>query len=159
MAPGDAYRLEREGKLAAFVGLGEGHAIGTDLSLVESFHSMGVRCLTLCRDADNPICASIADWTGNGDKGLSEFGQSVVAECNRAGMMIDVGGCSEGSLEDILDASRAPVLASRSAARVRCYKPKDPALGAIRSSAVKGGVVLVNLAPGASRRSDDLGSG
>jgi membrane dipeptidase len=147
LSSGDAYRLEKEGKLAAFIGLGNGYAIGTDLSLIESYHAKGVRSLTLCGDADNEICDSATDRTHPGDSGLSGFGRQVVMECNRVGMIIDVFHCSEKSFFDVLAVSRAPVIVSHSAARVLCDRPENMTDAMIRALAEKGGVILICFIP------------
>jgi len=147
LSPGDAYRFEKEGKLAAFIGLGNGYAIGTDLSLIESYHAKGVRYLTLCGDADNEICDSATDRAHPEDSGLSDFGRQVVMECNRVGMIIDVCHCSEKSFFDVLGVSRAPVIVSHSAARALCDHPENMTDVMIRALGGKGGVILVCFVP------------
>jgi membrane dipeptidase len=147
LSPEDAYRFEKEGKLAAFIGLGNGYAIGTDLSLIESYHANGVRYLTLCGDADNEICDSATDRVHSEDSGLSDFGRQVVMECNRVGMIIDVSHCSEKSFFDVLGVSRAPVIVSHSAARALCDRPDNMTDAMIRALAEKGGVIQVCFVP------------
>jgi membrane dipeptidase len=147
LSPGDAYRLEKEGKLAAFIGLGNGYAVGTDLSLIESYHAKGVRYMTLCGDADNEICDSATDKAHSVDSGLSDFGRKVVIECNRVGMIIDVSHCSEKSLFDVLAVSRSPVIASHSAARALCDRPENMTDGMIRALVERGGVIQVCFIP------------
>ncbi|MCJ7487164.1 MAG: dipeptidase [Candidatus Aminicenantes bacterium] len=147
LSSGDAYRLEKEGKLAAFIGLGNGYAIGTDLSLIEWYHAKGVSYLTLCGDADNEICDSATDRAHPEDSGLSGFGHRVVMECNRVGMIIDVSHCSEKSFFDVLSVSRAPVIVSHSAARALCDRPDNMSDAMIRALAEKGGVAQVCFVP------------
>lgn len=147
LSPGDAYRFEKEGKLAAFVGLGNGYAIGTDLSLIESYHATGVRYLTLCGDADNEICDSATDRAHSEDSGLSDFGRQVVLECNRVGMIIDVSHCSEKSFFDVLGVSRAPVIVSHSAVSALCDRPDNVTDAMIRALEEKGGVILICFVP------------
>ena len=107
-APQDAYRLEKEGRHAAYIGLENGYALGTDLSLVSEYYKEGVRYLTLCGDSSNAICDSAFDRSGAQDSGLSDLGRRVVAECNRVGMIIDVAGCSERSVFDGPSTRAAP---------------------------------------------------
>jgi membrane dipeptidase len=147
LSSGDAYRFEKEEKLAAFIGLGNGYAIGTDLSLIESYHAKGVSYLTLCGDADNEICDSATDRAHPEDSGLSGFGRRVVMECNRVGMIIDVSHCSEKSFFDVLSVSRAPVIVSHSAARALCDRPDNMSDAMIRALAEKGGVAQVCFVP------------
>jgi len=146
-APQDAYRLEKEGRHAAYIGLENGYALGTDLSLVSEYHKEGVRYLALCGNSSNAICDSVFDQSGSEDGGLSDFGRRVVTECNRVGMIIDVAGCSERSVFEALDASRAPVIVSRMAARALCGRPENFTDEMIRAVAKRGGVIMVSFEP------------
>jgi len=149
LAPEDAYGLEKEGRRTIFLGLGNGEAIGTDLTLLPAFYEQGVRFLKLRGDSGNAICE---------ERGLSELGKKVVAECNRLGLVIDVGGCSARSIADVLAASQAPVVCSPGAARALCDVPGNLDEAAIVAIARAGGVVLVPfearrlVPPGAARR-------
>jgi membrane dipeptidase len=158
LVPDDAYRLEKQGRRTAFIGLASGDAIGTDLALLSAFHARGVRLLALCDGSDNAVCDSALDQTDPEDRGLSAFGRAVVAECNRLGLLIDVAGCSERSRLDVLAASRAPVLCSRGAARALSDAPGSLSDRMIEAIAARGGVVAVTfdparlLPPGTARR-------
>jgi len=143
LVPADAYRLKREGKLTAFLGIENGYAIGKDLSLVEEYFKKGVRYITLCHSADNDICDSSTDRREPEDNGLSEFGRAVVAECNRLGIMVDVSHASDKSFFDILEASRAPVIASHSSARTLSDNPRNLSDDMLRALAGNGGVVQI----------------
>jgi membrane dipeptidase len=148
LSPEDAYRLEKEGKLAAFMGLGNAYALGTDLSLIEAFHGLGVRYLTLCGDSDNQVCDVATDHRdAPEDGGLSEFGRRVVAECNRVGMMIDLAGASERSFYDVLRSTRAPVIVSHAAARALRDHPRNLSDEMLRALAKNGGVVHISFSP------------
>jgi membrane dipeptidase len=147
LTPADAYQLEKEGRIAAYIGLGSGEAIGADISLIRSYHARGVRILSLCSGTDNLICDSA---TGRGDpqgRGLTDFGRRVVAECNRVGVLIDVAGCSEKSFFDVLEVSRSPVIMTRAAARALYDRPDNPSDEMIRAIAEKGGAVFICLIP------------
>jgi len=139
--PADAYRLKKEGKLAAFIGMENGYPIGTDLSLVEAFADRGVRYITLCHSSDNQICDSGTDRRDPEDKGLSDFGRKVVEACNRRGIMVDVSHISDKSFFDVLQATRAPVLASHSCCRALCDSPRNLTDDMIRALARNGGVL------------------
>ena len=147
LSPDDAYRLEKEEKLTAFIGLENGYAIGTDLLLIADYHAKGVRCLTLCGEADNAICDSATDPANPEDRGLSDFGRMVVAECNRVGMIIDVAHCSARSFSNVLALSRAPVIVSHSAARALCDHPENLTDMMIRALAETGGVIQISFDP------------
>ena len=141
--PQGARRLKKEGKLTAFIGLENGYPIGRDLSLIELFYKNGVRYITLCHSSDNDICDSSTDRRDAQDKGLSDFGRQVVAECNRLGMIIDISHASEKSISDILAVTKAPIIASHSSARAVCDNPRNLTDDQLRALAKNGGVVQI----------------
>ncbi len=140
-SPEDAGRLKKEGRLAAFIGVENGYPIGDDLTMVEALAGRGVRYITLCHSSDNQICDSSTDRRAPEDKGLSEFGKKVVAECNRLGIMIDVSHMSDQSFADVVKASRAPVIATHSCCRELCDNPRNLSDEMIRTLAKNGGVL------------------
>jgi membrane dipeptidase len=141
VTPADAYRIKAAGKRVAFIGMENGYPLGTDLGLVEAYAKKGVRYITLCHSADNQICDSGTDRRNPEDKGLSEFGRRVVAECNRTGIMVDVSHMSDKSFFDVLAASRAPIFASHSCCRALCDNPRNLTDEMIKALAKKGGVL------------------
>ncbi len=141
--PEDAYRLEKEGKRAAYIGIENGYAIGKDLSLVSRFYDRGVRYITLCHGGDNDICDSSTDRENPEDNGLSEFGREVVAECNRLGIMVDVSHISDRSFFDVLQASKAPVIASHSSVRALCDHPRNLSDEMLKALAENDGVIQI----------------
>jgi len=141
--PEGARRLKKEGKLTAFIGLENGYPLGRDLSLIEFFYKKGVRYITLCHSSDNDICDSSTDRRDPQDKGLSEFGRQVVAECNRAGMMVDISHASERSFFDVLAVAKAPIIASHSSARAICDNPRNLTDEELRALAKNGGVIQI----------------
>jgi membrane dipeptidase len=141
LVPDDAYRLKKEGKLTAFLGIENGYPVGQDLSLVEYFGNKGVRYITLCHSSDNDICDSSTDRLEPEDKGLSAFGRKVVAECNRLGIMVDVSHASDKSFSDILAVTKAPVIASHSSCRAICDNPRNLSDDMLRALAKNGGVI------------------
>jgi len=141
--PAGARRLKKEGKLTAFIGLENGYPIGRDLSLVKLFHDNGVRYITLCHSSDNDICDSSTDRRDPEDKGLSDFGREVVAECNRLGMIVDISHASEKTFYDVLAASKAPIIASHSSARAVCDHPRNLTDDQLRALAGNGGVIQI----------------
>jgi len=141
--PQGARRLKQEGKLTAFIGLENGYPIGRDLALVKVFHDKGVRYITLCHSSDNDICDSSTDRRNPEDKGLSDFGRQVVAECNRLGMIIDISHASVKSISDVLAVSRAPIIASHSSARAISDNPRNLTDDQLRALARNGGVAQI----------------
>ncbi|MCB8963460.1 MAG: membrane dipeptidase [Bacteroidales bacterium] len=139
--PDDVYRLKKEGKRAIYMGVENGYPIGEDLSQLQVFYNLGARYMTLCHTRNNQICDSSTDPDSLQDKGLSEFGRSVVAEMNRMGMIIDVSHISDKSFYDVLELSRVPVFASHSCARAVCHNPRNLDDAMLRALAQKGGVI------------------
>lgn len=141
--PEDAYRLEKEGKQAAFIGMENGYPIGKDLSMLREYYKKGIRYLTLCHSQDNDICDSSTDRDNPEDNGLSDFGKEVVAECNRLGIMIDVSHVSDKSFFDILEMTKAPVIASHSCVRALCDHPRNLSDEMLKALASNGGVIQI----------------
>ena len=141
--PADALRLKKEGKRAAFIGIENGYPIGEDLSFVGTLAARGARYITLCHSSDNQICDSGTDRKSPEDRGLSEFGKKVVAECNRLGIMVDVSHMSDKSFADVLAAAKAPVFASHSCCRSLCDNPRNLTDDMIRALAKNGGVLQI----------------
>lgn len=143
--PEDAYLLEKEGKRAAFIGMENGYPIGKDLSLVEGYFKKGIRYITLCHSQDNDICDSSTDRKNPEDNGLSAFGEEVVKECNRLGIMVDVSHISDQSFFDVLKRTRAPVIASHSSVRALCDHPRNLSDDMLEALAENGGVIQICL--------------
>jgi membrane dipeptidase len=144
-APEDAYRLEKEGKRAAFIGMENGYPIGKDISLVQKYFEKGVRYITLCHSQDNDICDSSTDSKNPEDNGLSAFGEEVVKECNRLGIMVDVSHISDQSFLDVLEVTAAPVIASHSSVRALCDHPRNISDDMLQVLAENGGVIQICL--------------
>ncbi len=142
-SPEDAYRLEKEGKVAAFIGMENGYTLGKDLSLVEEYYDRGIRYITLCHSGDNDICDSSTDRRNPEDKGLSDFGREVVAECNRLGIMVDVSHVSDKSFFDVLEVTKAPVIASHSSVRTLCDHPRNFSDEMLKALASNNGVIQI----------------
>lgn len=143
LSPEDAYRLKKNGKIAAFIGVENGYPVAKDITRVKKFYDLGARYITLCHSANNDICDSSTDLAGPENNGLSEFGKEVVKEMNRLGMMIDVSHISDKSFYDVIKASNAPVIASHSSCRALCSSPRnltDDMLVALKSN---GGVIQI----------------
>ncbi len=142
-SPEDAYRLEKEGKRAAFIGMENGYPIGTDVSLVKEYYDRGVRYITLCHGGDNDICDSATDRRNPEDYGLSDFGKEVVAECNRLGIMVDLSHASDKTFFDVMEVTKAPVIASHSSVRALCDHPRNLTDEMIKALASNEGVVQI----------------
>lgn len=140
-SPDEALRLKDEGKIAIFLGIENGYAIGNDLTLIGNFYNRGARYITLCHTRNNDICDSSTDTTEH--HGLSDFGRHVVQEMNRQGMMIDVSHISDSGFYDVLQVSSQPVIASHSSARAICDHARNMSDDMLLKLAENGGVVQV----------------
>jgi membrane dipeptidase len=145
LTPDDAYRLKAEGKVVVFIGIENGYAIGKDLSRVEEYYGLGARYITLCHSANNDICDSSTDPQGPEHNGLSAFGEEVVKEMNRLGMIIDVSHLSDEAFYDVLQASKAPVIASHSSCRALCENPRNLNDDMLQALKKNGGVIQICL--------------
>ena len=141
--PKDAYDLEKEGKRAIFIGIENGYLIGNDLSRVEEFYDLGARYITLCHTKNNDICDSSTDKNGPEYGGLSPFGEKVVKEMNRLGIMVDISHVSDESFYDAIKLSKAPIIASHSSSRAICDSPRNLTDDMLLALADNGGVIQI----------------
>jgi membrane dipeptidase len=146
-SPEDVERAKREGKLGAAIGIENGYVIGKELRLIEEYHRLGARYMTLAHGANNDICDSSTDQNGPEHNGLSAFGRDVVRAMNRVGMMVDISHVSRDCMMQATALSTLPVIASHSSTRAFADVPRnldDDQLRAIRRN---GGVAqMVALA-------------
>ncbi len=118
----DVHRIAASGKKVAMIGIENGYPIGMDLSNVEKFYELGARYMSLSHNGHSQLCDSNTgeaedEWLHNG---VSELGKEVIKEMNRLGMMIDVSHPSKKSMQDMIELSKAPLIASHSSARALC---------------------------------------
>jgi membrane dipeptidase len=123
----DVERIVATGKRVYGLGIENGYAIGTDPSLVEHYYDLGTRYITLTHSGHNDIADSS---TPRGDPaeewgGLSPFGEQVVREMNRLGIMVDLSHVSDNTVRDVFALSAAPVIASHSGARALADVPRN----------------------------------
>lgn len=144
--PSDLYRLKQAGKKAIMLGIENGYAIGKDLSNVARFRKRGVVYMTLCHNGNNDICGSAR--YNDAQTGVTAFGEEVIREMNRTGMMVDLSHAGERSFYETLEISRQPVVCSHSSARAICDHPRNLTDEQLRAIARQGGVVQVCLYSG-----------
>ena len=147
-SPEDVERIVQADKRAIMIGIENGFAIGKDLSNVEKFYKLGVRYITLSHNGHNDICDSCNPRKKLGDKktehnGLSKFGEKVVSEMNRLGVMVDVSHLSVKSFYDVIKVSKAPVIASHSGCRALAEHPRDLNDEQLKALAKNGGVIQI----------------
>jgi membrane dipeptidase len=148
----DVERIHAAGKLVAAIGIENGFVIGRDLSLLADYYERGARYMTLAHNGHNDIADSAQPRSQLGDvaeehDGLSAFGERVVAEMNRLGMMVDVSHISKDAALDAMRVSRAPVIASHSSTasvQPHARNMDDETLLALRDN---GGVVQIVAFP------------
>lgn len=135
----DAYRLEKEGKRAIYIGIENGYPIGTNIVNIKEYYDYGARYITLCHTSNNDICDSSTDTAEH--NGLSDFGRQVVTKMNDLGMMIDISHVSDKSFYDVIELSNAPVIASHSCARNICANPRNITDDMLKKLAENEGVI------------------
>lgn len=135
----NAYKLEKQGKKALYIGLENGYPIGRDVKNVALFHQLGARYITLCHSRNNDICDSANDSTEH--NGVSAFGKEIIEEMNRLGVMVDVSHVSDKSFYDAISLSKTPVIASHSCVRALCDNPRNLSDDMLKALAKNGGVI------------------
>jgi membrane dipeptidase len=139
--PDDLTKARADGKVGIVLGC-EGAEPITDLSLLRSYHRLGLRVLTLTWHQRNAVGDGVSEPSRSG---LSHFGRSVVAEANRLGIVLDVSHAGSATLRDTLEASSVPVVASHSNARALCDHERNLTDEEIRAVAASGGLVGVTF--------------
>ena len=138
--------IKNDGKTISFiVGFEGGEAIERDLRHLRIFHRLGLRRLTLCWNNRNAIADGVRWQRSKG--GLTEFGVSVVEECNKLGILVDVSHITDAGFWDVIEVSKEPVIASHSNCRALCSHMRNLTDDMIKALADKGGVQGVNYVP------------
>jgi membrane dipeptidase len=147
----DIRRIAKRGKVAALMGIEGGHAIEDSLRTLRMFYKLGVRYMTLTHTNTNDWADSEADINNAAVKhhnGLTDFGREVVREMNRLGMMVDISHVADKTFFDVIETTRAPVIASHSSARAIANHTRNMTDDMLRAVAKNGGVVMVNFYDG-----------
>ncbi len=142
----DIRRIAGEGKLSALMGLEGGYAIDERLENVERYYRMGIRYMSPAWSVSTTWAGSSNDEVGQ-TRGLNEFGQQVIREMNRLGMMVDVSHVSDKTFWDIVRTSSRPIIATHSGCRAIANVPRNLDDEMIRAIARTGGVVCVLFYP------------
>ena len=132
------------------LGIENGLALGGDLQNLRHFAQRGIVYLTLCHNGDNDICDSARGC--NTHNGVSLFGEQVIREMNRLGIMVDMSHASEKSFYDALDISQQPIVCSHSSCRALCDHPRNLTDEQMQTLADEGGVMQITLYPGFLRK-------
>jgi membrane dipeptidase len=136
----------RSGRIASLMGMEGGHSIDCSLATLRAMYALGVRYLTLTHNDNVPWTDSATDEPRVG--GLSPFGEEVVREMNRLGMLVDLSHVSADAMRAALQVSGAPVIFSHSSARALCDVPRNVPDDVLAALAGNGGVCMVTFVPG-----------
>ena len=135
---------KRADKKSLMIGIENGLAIEDDLKNVEHFAKRGIVYITLCHNGDNQICDS-ARKSACTHGGVSPFGEQVIHEMNRLGLMVDLSHAGERSFYDALEISKTPIVCSHSNAKALCDVPRNLTDEQMKALAAKGGVCQITL--------------
>jgi len=141
--PDELWQNKCAGKKSIMLGIENGLALEGDLQNIRHFHERGIVYITLCHNGDNDICDSARGSQTHG--GVSAFGEKVIHEMNRLGIMVDLSHGHEKSFYDALDISETPIVCSHSSARALCDHPRNLTDDQMRALASKGGVCQITL--------------
>lgn len=142
----DVERIHRQGKIASLIGVEGGHSINNSLAAVRMLYRLGARYMTLTHTKNTDW----ADAAGDQSKcrGLTPFGEQVVAEMNRLGMLVDLSHVTDETMRAALRVTKSPVIFSHSSAYALCGHPRNVPDDVLRMTAGNGGVVMVCFLPG-----------
>jgi membrane dipeptidase len=143
---GDIERIHKAGKIASLVGMEGGYAMDNSLAVLRRLYGAGARYMTITHSKTLDWADSATDAPRHG--GLSKFGEEVVREMNRMGMLVDLSHVSAETMNDALDVSAAPVIFSHSSARALVAHPRNVPDDVLRRLAKNGGVAMVTFVPG-----------
>jgi len=142
----DVERIVKGGKIASLIGVEGGHAIENSIENLRRLHKLGAGYMTLTHSDTLAWADSATDKAEN--QGLNAFGEEVVREMNRLGMLVDLSHVSDETMKDALALSKAPIIYSHSSARAVADHPRnvpDDVLALVKQN---GGVVMVNFFSG-----------
>ena len=141
--PADLYANKQQGRKSIMLGIENGLALDGHLERLQHFAQRGIVYMTLCHNGDNDICDSArGNHTHNG---ISSFGQQVVREMNRLGILVDLSHAGEKSFYDALELSSQPIVCSHSSCRALCDHPRNLTDDQMRALAAKGGVMQITM--------------
>jgi membrane dipeptidase len=152
----DVERIVKAGKIASLIGIEGGVAIEDDLAMLRMFAHLGARYMTLTHNKTLAWADAATDDPRH--DGLTPFGERVVREMNRLGMLVDISHVSPATMADAIRVSQAPIIASHSSSRALADHPRNVPDAILKELRENGGVVMVNffsgfIVPEAARRS------
>jgi len=139
----DVVRIHAGGRIASLIGMEGGHSIANSLAVLRQMYALGARYMTLTHWSNTDWVDAATDAPEH--DGLSPFGEIVVKEMNRLGMLVDLSHVSSAAMHDVLDVTRAPVIFSHSGAAAINPHPRNVPDDVLRRIPANGGVVMVNF--------------
>jgi membrane dipeptidase len=141
----DVERAFRHGRIGSLLGMEGGHVLENSLGALRAYYRLGARYLTLTHNVTLDWADSAAQPSRHG--GLTRFGEEVVREMNRLGMLVDLSHVSPETMDDALRVSEAPVIFSHSSARALVDVARNVPDEVLRRLPANGGVVMVTFVP------------
>ena len=145
LTSGDIRRSFKQGKIGSLLGMEGGHAIENSLGALRAYYDLGARYMTLTHNVTLDWADAALDSVRH--NGLTVFGDSVVREMNRLGMLVDLSHVSPATMSDALNVTQAPVIFSHSAARALVDVGRNVPDSILRRLPANGGVVMVTFVP------------
>jgi membrane dipeptidase len=142
----DIERIHRQGKIASLIGMEGGHSINNSLAVLRMTYALGARYMTLTHTKNTDWADAAGDQPSH--HGLTPFGEEVVREMNRLGMMVDLSHVTDETMRAALKVSQAPVIFSHSSVQALCNSPRNVPDDVLAATARNGGVVMVCFLPG-----------
>jgi membrane dipeptidase len=142
----DIRRDFKQGKIGSLLGLEGGHAIEHSLAALREYYQLGARYMTLTHNVTLDWADAALDSAKH--NGMTPFGDSVVREMNRLGMLVDLAHVSPATMSDALNVSQAPVIFSHSAARALVDVPRNVPDSILRRVTTNGGIVMIPFVVG-----------
>ena len=133
----------KDGKIASMIGIEGGHSIDSSMGALRMFHRLGAGYMTLTHGTNVPWADASTD-TAQAD-GLTKFGEEVVREMNRLGMLVDLSHVAPATMHDALDVSEAPIIFSHSSSRAKCDHVRNVPDEVLKRLSQNGGVIMVTF--------------
>lgn len=148
LAPDDMLAAQATGKIGLFKAV-EGLVGVESVGHLRLLHAMGIRLVTLCHNETLPFIDSATDHPGRrpGNRPLSPFGESIIEEMERLGLIIDMAHVSPPAQHAVMDCAKGPVMISHANARALCDHPRNAPDDVIRRIAEGGGIVMATFVP------------
>lgn len=145
MTADDVVRIHKAGRIASLIGMEGGHSLDNSLAALRQLYNAGARYMTITHSANTDWADAATADPQHG--GLTRFGEEVIREMNRLGMLVDLSHVSPQTMKEAMAVSEAPVIFSHSSARALTDHPRDVPDDVLRLLPQDGGVVMVTFVP------------